>query len=193
MGGSGGKTLPVITPPTTTQYTQCYSNTCSTGNTAPTLKKYSSWQQKNMYLQRSTQEQKRGGRATTNCNDPFARSTQLAACARINIAKTHQQYHPHCHCHGYYISHIQCQYTLCFFLLSSLLYQLCESLVFIKTNLFVSRLLIQDPIIVPIGSNLMTSCTWLLNVENIHFPLKLKEVFAILGQNGFPKLNFSHF
>ena len=40
-------------------------------------------------------------RATTNCNDPFARSTQLAACARINIAKTHQQYHPHCHCHGY--------------------------------------------------------------------------------------------
>ena len=41
------------------------------------------------------------GRATTNCNDPFARSTQLAACARINIAKTHQQYHPHCHCHGY--------------------------------------------------------------------------------------------
>ena len=133
------------------------------------------------------------GRATTNCNDPFARSTQLAACARINIAKTHQQYHPHCHCHGYYISHIQCQYTLCFFLLSSLLYQLCESLVFIKTNLFVSRLLIQDPIIVPIGSNLMTSCTWLLNVENIHFPLKLKEVFAILGQNGFPKLNFSHF
>ena len=159
MGGSGGKTLPVITPPTTTQYTQCYSNTCSTGNTAPTLKKYSSWQQKNMYLQRSTQEQKRGGRATTNCNDPFARSTQLAACARINIAKTHQQYHPHCHCHGYYISHIQCQYTLCFFLLSSLLYQLCESLVFIKTNLFVSRLLIQDPIIVPIGSNLMTSCT----------------------------------
>ena len=42
----------------------------------------------------------RGG-ATTNCNDPFARSTQLAACARINIAKTHQQYHPHCHCHGF--------------------------------------------------------------------------------------------
>ena len=44
---------------------------------------------------------RRRGGATTNCNDPFVRSTQLAACARINIAKTHQQYHPHCHCHGY--------------------------------------------------------------------------------------------
>ena len=51
----------------------------------------------------STAHKNRRGRggATTNCNDPFARSTQLAACARINIAKTHQQYHPHCHCHGY--------------------------------------------------------------------------------------------
>ena len=118
---SGGKTLPVITPPPPLPHNN-HCSTCKyqTNNNTIQCQHQPSFVHRIILLNTamhglnfsaiffglgamycSAQEQGGWeGEATTNCNDPFARSTQLAACARINIAKTHQQYHHHCHhCH----------------------------------------------------------------------------------------------